>query len=294
VASSSGADEHRPGPSNGDRTKRARSRSITPNSAEQACSMDSSPSSSSSHTIYSSPSNHAGANHRDTPSATTPMRRPQPLDNNSAFSTGELSHTSSGFYDARPSEASPIEPPTSSVWSNPPFSTNSSIQHDEQFRLSMERFHAYDSQISTVRARASPLPFYIPPSSPTLPPLTLSSCNAHCYLDLVTCQCEGCGSAFDHLATLQLHVYEGASPFPLGLCLSLFLSSTLTVFLYSPQITYPCTSPTTPVNGPRVPVVAFLRHPVSRLWITYPTSTSNPSDVCYPVRLTLHLHYHDA
>jgi hypothetical protein len=187
VASSSGTDEHRPGPSNGDRNKRARSSSVTPNSAEQACSMDSSPSSSSSHTISSGSSNHAVANHRDAPPAATSTRRPQALENDSAFSpslTGELGHTSSGLFDARPSETSPIEPPTSSVWSNPPSSTNSSIQHNEQFRLSMERFHAFDSQISTIRARPSPLPFYIPPSSPTLPPLTLSSPVEHSHSHL--------------------------------------------------------------------------------------------------------------
>ncbi|KAI0254587.1 hypothetical protein BJV78DRAFT_929970 [Lactifluus subvellereus] len=183
VASSSSTDEHRPGPSNGDRNKRARSSSVTPSPAEQARSMDSSPSSSSSHAISSGSSNHAVANHRDAPPATAPTRHPQALENNSAFSSsvaGELSHTSSsGLFDARPREASPVEPPTSSVWSNPPSSTNSSIEHNEQFRLSMERFHAFDSQISSIRSRPSPLPFHIPPSPPTLPPLTLSSPVEH-------------------------------------------------------------------------------------------------------------------
>lgn len=181
VASSSSTDEHRPGPSNGDRNKRARSSSVTPSSTEQTRSMDSSPSASSSHTVSSGPSNHAVANHRDAPPATAPTRHPQALENDSAFSSsvaGELSHTSSGLFDARPPEASSIEPPTSSVWSNPPSSANSSIEHNEQFRLSMERFHAFDSQISSIRSRPSPLPFHIPPS-PTLPPLTLSSSAEH-------------------------------------------------------------------------------------------------------------------
>src|SRR5712671_4314604 len=65
VASSSGTVEHRPGPSNADRNKRARSNSVTPSSAEQTHSMDVSPSSSSSHTLSSASSNHPIANHRD-------------------------------------------------------------------------------------------------------------------------------------------------------------------------------------------------------------------------------------
>jgi hypothetical protein len=187
VASSSGTDEHRPGPSNGDRNKRARSSSVTHNPAEQARSADSSPSSSSSTTISSSSSNHAVANHRDVPPTTAPTRHPQALENDSVFSpslAGELSHTSSRLFDPRPPEASPIEPPTSSVWSNPSSSTNSSVQHNEQFRRSMERFHAFDSQISTIRARPSPLPFHIPPGSPTLPPLALSSPVQHSHSHL--------------------------------------------------------------------------------------------------------------
>ena len=182
VASSSGTDEHRPGPSNGDRNKRARSSSVTPNSAEQARSMDSSPSSSSSHTISSASSNHTGINHRDAPPATAQTRHPQALENDSLFSpnsVGEPSHPSSALFDARPPEASPVEPPTSSAWPNPPSLINSSSQHNEQFRLSMERFHAFDSQISTIRARPAPLPFHVPPGSPTLPPLTLSSPVEH-------------------------------------------------------------------------------------------------------------------
>ena len=182
VASSSGTVEHRPGPSNADRNKRARSNSVTPSSAEQTHSMDVSPSSSSSHTLSSASSNHPIANHRDPPPAAAATRHPQALENDPFFPSSlgeELSHPSSGLFDARPSEPSPVEPPTTSVWSNPVSSTNPSTEQNDQFRLSMERFHAFDSQISSIRSRPSPLPFRVPANPPTLPPLTLSSSIEH-------------------------------------------------------------------------------------------------------------------
>jgi hypothetical protein len=182
VASSSGTDEHRPGPSNGDRNKRARSNSVSPNSAEQAHSMDSPPSSSSSHTISSASSNHAVADRRDAPPAVVATRYPQTPESDPVFPSGlggEFGHASSGLFDARPLEASPAELPTTSVWSNPLSSANSSIDQNDQFRLSMERFHAFDSQISSIRARPSQLPFRVPSNPPTLPPLTPSSPVEH-------------------------------------------------------------------------------------------------------------------
>jgi hypothetical protein len=179
VASSSGADEHRPGPSNGDRNKRARSNSVTPNSAEQAHSMDSHSGSSSSHTISSTSANHAVADHRDAPPAVATTRYPQTPESDPVFPSGlggEFSHASSGLFDARPLGALPAEPP---VWSDPLSSTNSGTNQNDQFRLSMERFHAFDSQISSIRARPSQLPFRVHSNPPTLPPLTPSSPIEH-------------------------------------------------------------------------------------------------------------------
>ena len=176
VASSSGTDEHRPGPSNGDRNKRARSNS-TPRSAEQTHSMDGSPSSSSSHTISSGSSNHPVADHRDAPPAVAATRYPQTPETDPVFPSGlggEFTHASSGLFDSRPLETS-AEPPATSVWSNPLSSTHSSTDQNDQFRLSMERFHAFDSQISSIRARPSQLPFRVSSNPPTLPPLTPSS-----------------------------------------------------------------------------------------------------------------------
>jgi len=181
AASSSGTDEHRPGPSNTDRNKRARSGSVTPSAAEQAHAMDSSPSSSSSHTISSGPSYHTVANHTDAPPQASATRYPQAPENDPVFPSalsGELSQSSSGLFDSRPAEASPVQPPTS-VWSNPLSSTNASTEQNDQFRISMERFHAFDSQISSIRSRPSPLPRRPPPNPPTLPPLTLSSATEH-------------------------------------------------------------------------------------------------------------------
>jgi len=182
VASSSGTDEHRPGPSNTDRNKRARSSSGTLNSADQAHAMDSSPSSSSSHTISSGSSHHPVATHGDAPPPPA-IRYSQAPENDPVFPSalgGELSHTSSGLFDSsRPVETSPVQPPTTSVWSNPLSSTNSGTEQNDQFRMSMERFHAFDSQISSIRTRPSPLPLRPPPTPPTLPPLTLSSPIEH-------------------------------------------------------------------------------------------------------------------
>lgn len=182
VASSSGTDEHRPGPSNGDRNKRARSNSVTPGSAERTHSMDGPPSSSSSHTISSGSSNHPVADHRDAPPAVAATRYPQTPETDPVFPSGlggEFTHASSGLFDSRPLEASSAEPPATSVWSNPLSSTNSSIDQNDQFRLSMERFHAFDSQISSIRARPSQLPFRVSSNPPTLPPLTPSSPIEH-------------------------------------------------------------------------------------------------------------------
>ncbi len=177
AASSSATDEHRPGPSNGDRNKRARSNTVTPNSAEQAHSMDSSPGSGSSHTISSASSSHAAADHRNAPPAVAATRYPQTPGSDPVFASGlggELNHPS-GLFDTPPLESSPTEPSTTSVWPNPLSSTNTSTNQNEQFRLSMERFHAFDSQISSIRARPSQLPFRVPSNPHTLPPLTPSS-----------------------------------------------------------------------------------------------------------------------
>ena len=180
VASTSATDEHRPGPSNGDRNKRARSNSVTPNSADQPHSMDSSPGSSSSHTISSGPSSHAVADHRDAPPPVTATRYPQTPETDPVFSSGlggELNHAS-GLFDTPPLETSPAVLSTTSVWSSP-LSSNTNTNQNDQFRLSMERFHAFDSQISSIRARPSQLPFRVPSNPPTLPPLTPSSPLEH-------------------------------------------------------------------------------------------------------------------
>jgi hypothetical protein len=182
VASSSGTDEHRPGPSNGNRNKRARRNSVTPNSSEQTYSMDSSPGSSSSHTMSSGSSNHAAADHRDAPPAVAVTRYPQTPESDPVFPSGlggEFGHPSSGLFDSRPFEAPHAEPPTAPVWSNPLSSTNSSSDQNDQFRISMERYHAFDSQISSIRARPSQLSFRVHPNPPTLPPLTPSSAIEH-------------------------------------------------------------------------------------------------------------------
>src|SRR6266702_2140325 len=185
VASSSSTDEHRPGPSNTDRNKRARSNSVTPNnsnSVEQARSIDTPPSGSSH-------ANHMTTAHRDAPLLPPPPptarhpRAPNNDSNDSVFSPGlslgeEPTHTPTLLFESRSSDSS-INPPTSTTWSNPPSSANPSAEHNEQFRLSMERFHAFDSQISSIRARPSPLPLRAPSNPPTLPPLTLSSTIEH-------------------------------------------------------------------------------------------------------------------
>ncbi|KAI9441384.1 hypothetical protein H4582DRAFT_1379110 [Lactarius indigo] len=187
VASSSTTDEHRPGPSNTDRNKRARSNSVTPNnsnSAEQARSIDASPS-GPSHTA----ANHMTTTHRDAPLLPPPppvarhLRAPNGDSNDSVFSPGislgeEPTHTPTLSFESRSSDSS-INPPTSTTWSNPPSTANPTAEHNEQFRLSMERFHAFDSQISSIRARPSPLPLRAPSNPPTLPPLTLSSTIEH-------------------------------------------------------------------------------------------------------------------
>lgn len=189
AASTSSTDEHRPGPSNTDRNKRARSNSVTPNnshSAEQARSIDTS-SSSSSHSTSSTASNHMTTTHRDAPLPPPPTARhsraPRNDSNDSMFSPGlslgeEPTHTPTLLFESRSSDTS-INPPASTTWSNPPSSANPTAEHNEQFRLSMERFHAFDSQISSIRARPSPLPHRSPPNPPTLPPLTLSSNIEH-------------------------------------------------------------------------------------------------------------------
>ncbi|KAI0295690.1 hypothetical protein BC826DRAFT_266445 [Russula brevipes] len=187
LASSSGTDEHRPGPSNTDRNKRARSNSVTPNSAEQANPMDGAPSSSSSHhTISSGSSNHAVVTRRDAPPAMAATRLPQTPENDPVFpsgASGEPSHTSPALFDPRAQETFPVEPLTTSAWPNPSSSTNpTTTEQNDQFRLSMERFHAFDSQISTIRTRPSPLPFRAPPAS--LPPLTHSSPMEHPHLHI--------------------------------------------------------------------------------------------------------------
>ena len=180
VASTSATDEHRPGPSNGDRNKRARSNSVTPNSADQARSMDSSTGSSSSHSMSSGSSSHAVADHRDAPPAVAATRYPQTPGSDPDFPSGlggEFNHAS-GLFDTPPLETSPSEPSTTSVWSNP-LSSDTNTNQNDQFRLSMERFHAFDSQISSIRARPSQLPFRVPSDPPTLPPLTPSSPVEH-------------------------------------------------------------------------------------------------------------------
>ncbi len=192
VASSSSTDEHRPGPSNADRNKRARSSSVTPNnnnSTEQARSIDTSSPSTSSHST-SSPSNHLSTSHRDPPllppppSTTRHQRPPNNDSNDPVFSPGlslgeEPTHAPTLLFDSSSSNPSLINAPISTSWPNPPSSANPSSEHNEQFRLSMERFHAFDSQISTIRARPSPLPLRPPSNPPTLPPLTLSSVVEH-------------------------------------------------------------------------------------------------------------------
>jgi len=184
AASSSLADEHRPGPSNTDRNKRARSSSVTLNSVEQAHVVDSSPSSSSSHTISSGLSHHPVANHSDAPPLAAATRYPQAPETVPAFPSalgGELSHSSSGLFHSPPLEASPVQPTTTSVWSNPLSSTNSGTEQNDQFRISMERFRTFDSQISSIRSRPSPLPPRAPLNSSPLPPLTLSSPTEHAH-----------------------------------------------------------------------------------------------------------------
>ena len=238
VASSSGTDEHRPGPSNSDRNKRARSNSVTPNSAEQAHSTDSSPSSSSSHTMSSASSNHALANHSNPPPAAAAVRHPQTPENDPVFpySLGEqLTHTSFPLFDPRPLEASPGEPPTASAWSNSLSSTGSSTEQNDQFHLSMERFHAFDSQISTIRSRPSPLPLRVPPT-PTLPRLTHSSPIEH-------------SDSHTGLAVSLPSVESSTSrPRPLPLPLRTLPTPTLPRFPLSSPIEHsdPHISPTTP------------------------------------------------
>jgi hypothetical protein len=190
VASSSSTDEHRSGPSNTDRNKRARSNSVTPtngNSAEQARSIDTSSPSASSHPTSS---NHMTTTHRDGPLLPPPpptAHHPRALRNNSndsVFSPGlSLGEEPTLLFESRSSDTS-INPPASTTWSNPPSSANPNAEHNEQFRLSMERFHAFDSQISSIRARPSPLPHRSPPSPPMLPPLTLSSTIEHPHVHL--------------------------------------------------------------------------------------------------------------
>ena len=185
AASSSLTDEHRPGPSNADRNKRARSSSVTLNSVEQPHVVDSSPGSSSSHTISSGSSHHPVANHSDAPPLAAATRYPQAPETVPAFpssaSGGELSHSSSRLFDSPPLGASSVQPTTTSVWSNPLSSTNSGTEQNDQFRISMERFRAFDSQISSIRSRPSPLPPRAPVNSSALPPLTLSSPTEHAH-----------------------------------------------------------------------------------------------------------------
>ena len=192
VASSSNTDEHRPGPSNTDRNKRARSNSVTPNnsnSAEQARPIDTSSPSAPPHSTSSAIPNHMTTTHRDAPLPSPPpptVRHPRASrsdSNDSIFSPGmslgeEPTHAPTVLFESRSSDSS-INPPASTTWSNPPSSANPSAEHNEQFRLSMERFHAFDSQISSIRARPSPLPSRPPPNHPTLPPLTLSTTTEH-------------------------------------------------------------------------------------------------------------------
>jgi hypothetical protein len=183
AASSSVTDEHRPGPSNTDRNKRARSSSVTLNSVEQAHVVDNSSSSSSSHAVSSGSSHHPVTNHSDAPPLAAATRYPQTPETVPAFPSalgGELSHSSSGLFDSPPPEASPVQPTTTSVWSNrSSSSTNSGTEQNDQFRISMERFRAFDSQISSIRSRPSPLPSRALLNASALPPLTLSSPNEH-------------------------------------------------------------------------------------------------------------------
>ena len=191
LASSSNSDEHRPGPSNTDRNKRARSNSITPNnsnSVEPARPIDTSSPPRPLHSTSSATSNHMSTTHRDPlpppppPTARHP-RASRSDSNDSVFSPGlslgeEPSHPPTALFESRSSDSS-IIPPVSTAWSNPPSSANPNAEHNEQFRLSMERFHAFDSQISSIRARPPPLPSRPLPNPPALPPLTLSSTNDH-------------------------------------------------------------------------------------------------------------------
>ncbi|KAI0002541.1 hypothetical protein BJV74DRAFT_882160 [Russula compacta] len=201
VASSSGTDEHRPGPSNGDRNKRARSNSVTPNSAEQAHSTDSSPSSSSSHTMSSASSNHAAANHSNAPPAAAAARHPQTPENDPVFpySLGEqLSHTSFPLFDPRPLEASPgdhrllrsgpipcpLRVPSDFHYSRPSFTTSSSrsshphiatisslsrVLHQSYSSLAVSSPTSSYSHIATL-----PLSSPIEHSDPHISPTTLS------------------------------------------------------------------------------------------------------------------------
>ena len=188
VASSSNTDEHRSGPSNTDRNKRARSNSVTLNNVdavEPAHSIDT----SLPHSTSSAASNHITTTYRDAPPPppplpTTRLSRPSRSDSNgSLFSPGlslgeEPTHTPTALFESRSSDPS-VNPPASTTWPNPPSLANPSTEHNEQFRLSMERFHAFDSQISSIRARPAPLPSRPLPNHPTLPPLTLSTTAEH-------------------------------------------------------------------------------------------------------------------
>ncbi|RDB29834.1 hypothetical protein Hypma_013932 [Hypsizygus marmoreus] len=66
---------------------------------------------------------------------------------------------------------SPSGPSTSTTTTHPPAASS---QADESYRLSLERFNAFDSQISALRRSQSPTPPRAPASPPVLPPLELS------------------------------------------------------------------------------------------------------------------------
>jgi hypothetical protein len=85
-------------------------------------------------------------------------------------------------------------------------------------------------------------------------------------VDVITCQWADCCAAFDDFSMFISHVQEGVS------CLLMLGSLTPLKCLNStlpPQITQACTNPTTPVNGSRALIVAFLRLLASHLSLIF-------------------------
>ncbi|KAF8623770.1 hypothetical protein AX15_006211 [Amanita polypyramis BW_CC] len=167
-----------------ERNKRPRSASSLSDSAGSSGSSHSSSSSaasSSSSTSYGHISqNTAGATARSALSAT----RTSP-----SGTAGHDSHA--GSSSTRPFHEIPVQPPpaiqdvemlsylptdasnTQSPTSPPPIASPPASQPSEQLRLSLERFTAFEAEISTLRRSSSLSPRTITPP-PTLPPLMLS------------------------------------------------------------------------------------------------------------------------